>query len=115
MCKSPEWNLERLFAIRFHILCDQQWALESWGPPSSSAISAQLAGQEGLGVLWEVKGHCYRGILGFVVIALSTEPRGPTAQAVERGACPVGPRVSGRWGLLTWAVAPPLLLGSENP
>lgn len=99
MCKCPEWNLEHLFAIQFHVLCDQQWAFKPWGPPSSRQQSAQLAGQEGLGVLWEVKGHCYRGscVLLFV-IALSAELRGPIAQAVEGGACPAGPALSRGWG-----------------
>ena len=109
MCKSPEWNLERLFAIRFHVLCDQQWALKSWGPPSSSTISAQLAGQEGLGVLWEVKGHCYRGKLGFVVCDC----------AEHRATWPDSPGCGRRslpsWARGEWALGAPDLGSSSSP
>lgn len=117
MCRSPGANLGRRLAVQFNILCDQQWALEPWGPPSSSQRSQSSRwGRRGLGFCGRSRGIVTEAnwILLFVV-ALSAEPCGLIAQAVEGGACPAGPGVNGPWGLLTWAAAPPLLLGSENP
>ena len=47
MCKCPEWNLEHLFAIQFHVLCDQQWAFKPWDPRLAASNLSPAGGAGG--------------------------------------------------------------------